>query len=230
MLNGGTAENFIINSGGSSATVATRLGNSASPEASHYDSWQPEDLVATVQFLATLDAERMPYVLPEELRALDPCNPHSPPSSGLYHPSASHATCNSHPIHWVNFSINSLRLTRNCISPSSQHSKVSDEPSDVGGVADADVAGVAAVTTQLQLQNDCDLSSSLSDGEEQVQQVREPLPAFPHDDHVVLVTAATAATAAVATVAADQANSSMSTCGEERSIIKMSNKPAHLKR
>ena len=80
MLNGGTAENFIINSGGSSVTVATRR-NSASPEASHYDSWQPEDLVATVQFLATLDAERMPYVLPEELRALDPCNPH--PSSPL---------------------------------------------------------------------------------------------------------------------------------------------------
>lgn len=104
MLNGGTAENFIINSGGSSATVAARR-NSASPEASHYDSWQPEDLVATVQFLATLDAERMPYVLPEELRVLDPCNPHpSPPSavsSGDADKSGADTWQQPRQIHWV---------------------------------------------------------------------------------------------------------------------------------
>ena len=94
---------------------------------------------------------------------------------------------------------------------------MSDEPSDVGGVGG--VGGVAAVTTQLSQkehkeETNCDLSSSVVD-EEEVEQVEEPLTVFSHDEDVVV---------------AEEVNSSMSACGEERSIIRTSNKPAHLKR
>lgn len=83
------------------------------------------------------------------------------------------------------------------------------------------VGGVAAVTTQLPQQEQkeeisCDLSWSVLD-EEQVEQVEEPSVVFSHDQDVAGVTA-------------EEVNSSMSTAAEERSIIRTSNKPAHLKR
>ncbi|XP_032777955.1 uncharacterized protein LOC116916728 [Daphnia magna] len=56
ILNGGTAENF---------TLGTVEGHQ-DPTGVTYDEWEPEDLVATVQFLATLD-DRLPhsaYVIP----------------------------------------------------------------------------------------------------------------------------------------------------------------------
>ena len=60
ILNGGTAENFSL-----AATVAG-LNQDSPADGADYDAcWEPEDLVATVQFLATLD-DRLPagYVLP----------------------------------------------------------------------------------------------------------------------------------------------------------------------
>ncbi|KAI9562082.1 hypothetical protein GHT06_013047 [Daphnia sinensis] len=50
ILNGGTAENF---------TLGTVEGHQDSTGVT-YDEWEPEDLVATVQFLATLD-DRLPH-------------------------------------------------------------------------------------------------------------------------------------------------------------------------
>ena len=67
ILNGGTAESFSIVAG-PTRQHSTRVD---------YDSWQPEDLVATVQFLATLD-ERLPYVL-------GPAASPAPPESAKWH-------------------------------------------------------------------------------------------------------------------------------------------------
>lgn len=49
ILNGGTAESFTLGS------TVEGLNQDPSEDRVAYDAWEPEDLVATVQFLATLD-------------------------------------------------------------------------------------------------------------------------------------------------------------------------------
>ena len=174
ILNGGcAAENF---------TLGTVEGHQEDPSGVTYDEcWEPEDLVATVQFLATLDDRLPPYVMPSS-------SPDEPDPVVVLSP----------------FCTNDNPTTDNIIS-----AEENDE-ADVGNLGGT-----------------MDTTSSSAELE-----ANEPL--LPSSTTLHSFGDASAPSVALSDITAEE-NSVSSAAQtpssiEERSIIRTSNKPAHLKR
>jgi hypothetical protein len=183
ILNGGcAAENF---------TLVTVEGHQEDPSGVTYDEcWEPEDLVATVQFLATLDDRLPPYVMPSS----SPEETEPDPVVVLS------------PFCTTNNDNNSRSSNKNNNTSSSAEENDEADVGNLGGTMD---------TT----------SSS-------VEEANEPL--LPSSTTLHSFGDASAPSVALSDITAEE-NSVSSAAQtpssiEERSIIRTSNKPAHLKR
>ena len=207
ILNGGTASNFADFA--ETPDVCTK---------NHFidDQWEPEDLVATVQFLATLDDRQMlPYVLPDERRQ-------SPVVVVVGADSAADQLFGQKadtppPVH-----LDSLIV--DCGDPVESEQASSTE-------ATADSHGSAEVKDSSMSSADADVLEPLLNTSAHNGNVlnNESLATVSSDSFVSL---ASANSAVVRSDAIDDSSSAAQTpCStEERSIIRASNKPAQFKR
>jgi hypothetical protein len=205
ILNGGTASNFADFA--ETPDVSTK---------NHFidDQWEPEDLVATVQFLATLDDRQMlPYVLPDERRQ-------SPVVVVVGADSAADQLFGQKADTPPSVHLDSLIV--DCSDPVE-----SEQASSTEGTADSH--GSAEVKDSSMSSADADVLEPLLNTSAHNVLTNESLATVSSDSFVSL---ASATSAVVRSDAVDDSSSAAQTpCStEERSIIRASNKPAQFKR
>lgn len=211
IINGGTAENF------SSADIANH---------DNYDHWEPEDLVATVQFLATLDERQMlPYVLPEDNRETTingnslACPTNLPFTPAL----TSHlAAKSSVPLKLAQLQHNSCDID-DLVLDSDSCSQLS--PLDVSEAATIDPDGVDAMeVTDSMSSNEADASEPLINAKNRCVNLSDTLVTSISESYIVGLRLNR-------DNGDNNSSASQTPCStEERSIIRASNKPTHIKR
>lgn len=204
ILNGGTAENF---------TLGTVEGlNQQDPSGVAYDAWEPEDLVATVQFLATLD-DRL--LLPSSNSSSSPVD--KPTDTRLLDCTLPSYDCDQQQSQHLQLHLQSGQPEQHELENNELLLQVTSV--DTAYVVDVNSATMDVSSSSFEEVDELHMSSSHIGHSSEF--------GLPGDVSV----AGSVALSDIATEENSVSSAAQTPCStEERSIIRASNKPAHLKR